>query len=82
MQGNRNGKRVGRVVGLWRYPVKSIGGEALDAAALAEGLAALEAGKARHFPGTVICLAALGISLLPMAILRLVLATRPRRTAG
>ena len=49
---------------------------------VAEGLAALEAGKARHFPGTIICLAALGIGLLPMALLRLVLSTRPRRTAG
>jgi hypothetical protein len=26
-----NGKHVGRVVGLWRYPVKSMGAEALDA---------------------------------------------------
>lgn len=31
MPGNRNGKRVGRVVGLWRYPVKSMGSEVLDA---------------------------------------------------
>lgn len=27
-----NGRRVGRVVGLWRYPVKSMGAEALDVA--------------------------------------------------
>lgn len=26
-----NGKHIGRVVGLWRYPVKSMGAEALDA---------------------------------------------------
>ncbi|MCX7175471.1 MAG: MOSC domain-containing protein [Proteobacteria bacterium] len=26
---SRNGKHVGRVIGLWRYPVKSMGGEAL-----------------------------------------------------
>ena len=26
---SRNGRHVGRVVGLWRYPVKSMGGEAL-----------------------------------------------------
>jgi len=29
MQKSRNGKQVGRVVGLWRYPVKSMGAEAL-----------------------------------------------------
>src|SRR3954462_12559876 len=26
---HRNGRQVGRVVGLWRYPVKSMGAEAL-----------------------------------------------------
>jgi MOSC domain-containing protein len=29
MQDSRNGKHVGRVVGLWRYPVKSMGAETL-----------------------------------------------------
>ena len=29
MQSPRNSRRVGRVVGLWRYPVKSMGAEAL-----------------------------------------------------
>lgn len=29
MHGARNGRNVGRVVGLWRYPVKSMGAEAL-----------------------------------------------------
>jgi uncharacterized protein YcbX len=29
MRGSRNGVRVGRVVGLWRYPVKSMGAEEL-----------------------------------------------------
>ena len=29
MHGFRNGRHVGRVVGLWRYPVKSMGAEAL-----------------------------------------------------
>lgn len=29
MQDSRNGRQVGRVVGLWRYPVKSMGGEKL-----------------------------------------------------
>ena len=29
MQDSRNGRPVGRVVGLWRYPVKSMGAEAL-----------------------------------------------------
>jgi len=31
MSGNRNGESVGRVVGLWRYPVKSMAAEALEA---------------------------------------------------
>lgn len=30
MDNSRNGEQVGRVVGLWRYPVKSMGAEALD----------------------------------------------------
>lgn len=29
MDGSRNGRHIGRVVGLWRYPVKSMAGEAL-----------------------------------------------------
>lgn len=29
MRNSRNGRHVGRVVGLWRYPVKSMGSEAL-----------------------------------------------------
>ena len=32
MRDDRNDRRVGRVVGLWRYPVKSMGAEALAAA--------------------------------------------------
>jgi uncharacterized protein YcbX len=31
MSGSVDGRRVGRVVGLWRYPVKSMAGEVLDA---------------------------------------------------
>ena len=31
MSGNRNGESVGRVVGLWRYPVKSMAAESLEA---------------------------------------------------
>jgi uncharacterized protein len=46
---------------------------------VAEGLAALEAGKARHFPGLLVAAAAVGISLLPLCLLRPLLATRPRR---
>jgi uncharacterized protein len=30
MDASRNNRQVGRVVGLWRYPVKSMGGEALS----------------------------------------------------
>jgi uncharacterized protein len=29
MHGSRNGRHVGRIVGLWRYPVKSMGAEVL-----------------------------------------------------
>lgn len=32
MRNSRSGRNVGRVVGLWRYPVKSMAGEALAAA--------------------------------------------------
>jgi uncharacterized protein len=31
MNNNSEAKHVGRVVGLWRYPVKSMGAEALEA---------------------------------------------------
>ena len=30
MPESQNGRHVGRVVGLWRYPVKSMGAEALS----------------------------------------------------
>lgn len=30
MHGSRNDRHVGRVIGLWRYPVKSMAGEVLD----------------------------------------------------
>jgi hypothetical protein len=49
---------------------------------VAEALDALEADKAKHFPGFWVCLAALGISLLPMALVRAVMSARPRRTVG
>jgi uncharacterized protein len=48
---------------------------------VAESLRAMDAGKARVYPGWQIALAAAGISLLPLALLRLVMATRPRRVA-
>lgn len=49
---------------------------------VAEGLAALEGGKARHYPGLLVAVAAVAISLAPMVLLRLILATRPRRSEG
>lgn len=47
---------------------------------VAEALEALEANKARHFPGILVSLAALGIGLLPLAVLRTLMSQRPRRT--
>ena len=46
---------------------------------VAEGLAALERGAARGFPAWKTALAAAMISAVPMVLLRLALATRPRR---
>ena len=46
---------------------------------VAEALAALEAGRARVYPGWKVALAAAGISILPMAALRLIMSSRPRR---
>lgn len=46
---------------------------------VAEGLAALAAGRARVFPAWKTALAAAAISALPMILLRLALSTRPRK---
>lgn len=46
---------------------------------VSESLAALEAGRARVYPGWKIAVAAAGISLLPMAAIRLIMGSRPRR---
>lgn len=46
---------------------------------VAEGLAALEQGKARVFPAWRTCLAAAVISAVPMVFLRMALSTRPRK---
>lgn len=48
---------------------------------VAGSLMALETDRARVYPGWKIALAAAGIAILPMAVLRLVMATRPRRVA-
>lgn len=45
-------------------------------------LRALVDGRARHFPGWAVALAAAGIGLLPMVVLRAALAMRPRRVDG
>lgn len=46
---------------------------------VAEAIRAMDADHARVYPGWQIALAAAGISLLPLALLRLIMATRPRR---
>ncbi len=46
---------------------------------VSEAIRAMDAEKARVYPGWQIALAAAGISLLPLALLRLVMSTRPRR---
>ena len=44
-----------------------------------EGLAGLDCDRPRVYPGWKVAAAAVGISLLPLAILRIVMATRPRK---
>lgn len=46
---------------------------------VAESIRAMDHDQARVYPGWQIALAAAGISLLPLALLRLVMASRPRR---
>lgn len=46
---------------------------------VAEAIRAMDADKARVYPGWQIALAAAGISLLPLVLLRLIMASRPRR---
>lgn len=46
---------------------------------VSESLEALEAGRARVYPGWKVALAAAGISVLPMAAIRLMMGSRPRR---
>ena len=49
---------------------------------VAEGLRALEHGRARHVPGLMVAAAAVAISLMPIALLRCLLSLRPRRDRG
>lgn len=49
---------------------------------VAEGLAAMRRGKARHYPAAKMALIAAVIGLLPMAAVRLVMSRRPRRSAS
>ena len=46
---------------------------------VSESLAALEAGRARVYPGWKVALAAAGISILPITAIRLIMSSRPRR---
>ena len=50
--------------------------------AVAEALAALDANKARHFPGLMVACAAAGLALLPMFVIRAMMGCRPRKPAG
>lgn len=47
---------------------------------VAQGLAALERGRARVFPGWKIALAALALGAIPMGLTRLMMGVRPRRS--
>jgi short-subunit dehydrogenase len=49
---------------------------------VAEGLAALQAGRARHYPGWKVAVAAAGISLLPIAVVRVAMALLRSRQQG
>lgn len=46
---------------------------------VAEALAALQTGRPRHYPGWKVALAAAGISLLPIAVIRIAMAVRRRQ---
>jgi hypothetical protein len=46
---------------------------------VAEAIAAMDRKQARLYPGWKIALAAAGISLIPLALLRLVMSSRPRK---
>ncbi|MCP5535527.1 MAG: SDR family oxidoreductase [Akkermansiaceae bacterium] len=46
---------------------------------VAEGISALQRGKARHYPGLKVAVAAAAIGLLPIAALRLIMGRRPRK---
>jgi short-subunit dehydrogenase len=48
---------------------------------VAQAIRAMDTDQARVYPGWQIALAAAGISLLPLALLRIVMATRPRRVS-
>lgn len=47
--------------------------------AVAGALAALDANKARHFPGIMVAAAAAGLALMPMFLLRALMGCRPRK---
>ena len=49
---------------------------------VAEALQALDANKARHFPGLLVAATAVAIGLLPMVALRAIMGRRPRRTGS
>lgn len=48
---------------------------------VSEAIMAMDARNARVYPGWKIALAAAGISLLPLAVLRLIMSTRPRESS-
>jgi short-subunit dehydrogenase len=73
-QARRSGERAENPMREWFFA------EAEDV--VWESLRALERDQARVYPGWKIALAAAGISLLPMAVLRVILSSRPRQAAS
>lgn len=67
----RNGEPIAANVREWFYVSKE--------QVVTEAITAMERGVARMYPGWKVCLAAAGISLVPLAILRVFMATRPRK---
>jgi short-subunit dehydrogenase len=67
----RNGKAQAPGVREWFFVSKE--------QAVAETIQAMESKVARLYPGWKVCLAAAGISLIPLAVLRMLMATRPRK---
>jgi len=69
----RNGTPIAANMREWFYVNKE--------QVVAEAIQAMDRNIARVYPGWQVCLAAAGISLVPLALLRLLMATRPRKVS-